>query len=55
MELSGSESNSGDDWSDSEENSDSGDDEQGITEQNLKLPGHKGNKAHIQVLDEPVA
>ena len=54
MELSGSDSDSEDeeDSSDSEEESDS-DEESKITEQNLKLPGHKGKKkANIQVLDQ---
>lgn len=54
VELSGSDSDSEDeeDSSDSEEESDS-DEESKITEQNLKLPGHKGKKkANIQVLDQ---
>lgn len=55
MELGGSESDSEveEETSDSEEQSDSGEESE-ITEQNLKLPGHKGvtKKASIQVVDQ---
>lgn len=55
VELSGSDSDSedGEDSSDSEEESDS-DARCVVTEQNLKLPGHRGkkSKANIQVVDQ---
>lgn len=55
MELGGSESDSEveEETSDSEEQSDSGEESE-ITEQNLKLPGHKSvtKKASIQVVDQ---
>ncbi|XP_049617632.1 NOP protein chaperone 1 [Syngnathus scovelli] len=54
VELSGSDTESEEDEEDSSE-SDEEESEIVLTERNLKLPGHKGKKQHIniQVVDEP--